>query len=401
MTVDAPTGPSPTAPAVRAGRPTRTEFSLFVCLPLVFTAIAALIFGGSHLLGVNFHSEFWPAGSRVLHGQSPYVIGSTQIAAGTAFPYPATAALLFAPFALLPEGVGEAVFVVLCFGAVAGTLRALDVSDWRLYGVAFLWAPVLLAWQTANLSLLLCLGLAMIWRYRDKPVVAGALTAAVISLKPFVWPLALWLVATRRYRAAAWAAGTGVALNAVAWAVVGFGEIHRYLTDASKVSAYFYRHVYTVVALALHLGLGRTAAELVAAALGASAAALCLIWGRRGEELRALTMCVALVLIATPVQWMHYFVLVLVPLAIARPRLHWSWWLPIALLPVSTSNPVAWQVALTFPVLAIMLYPIATGKAPVGSDTAEPQRRADRTRPISRVLPRRRAYELDDGRVHA
>jgi hypothetical protein len=347
------------SPATSTRRPlTRTEFALFVCVPLVFTAAAAAVFRSTHLFAVNFHNEFWPAGSRVLHGMSPYVMGRGQVAAGLAFPYPAFAALFFAPFALVSRGLGDVAFTVACLLAAAGTLRVLEVRDWRLYGLVFLWAPVVTAWQTANLSLLLCLGVALLWRYRNTPAVAGLIGAVVVSLKPFVWPVGLWLLATRRYRAAGWGVAIGAAINTVAWAVLGFGEVSRYLSDASKVSTYFYRHAYTLVALVVHSGVGRTAASTAGVVLAAAVALVCVLCGRRGQDLRALALCVALMLLATPVQWMHYFVLVLVPLAIARPRMHWAWWLPVAMLVVSSSSPAAWQIAVALGVIAVVFHAI-------------------------------------------
>src|SRR5690242_15658469 len=93
------------APDAPRRAPTRAEFALFVCTPLVFTIIAATVFHGTHLFAVNFHREYWPAGHRVLHGLSPYLTDKTHVAAGEAFPYPAAAGVLIAPFALIARNV--------------------------------------------------------------------------------------------------------------------------------------------------------------------------------------------------------------------------------------------------------------------------------------------------------
>ena len=53
----------------------------------------------------------------------------------------------------------------------------LGVRDWRLYGFVFLWLPVVAEWETANVTLFLALGIGMVWRYRDRPIVAGGLAA--------------------------------------------------------------------------------------------------------------------------------------------------------------------------------------------------------------------------------
>jgi hypothetical protein len=328
---------------------------VFACLPLLFTAVAIDVFSSTSFFAGDFHKEFWPAGLRVLDGHSPYVMGREQVDTGRAFPYPASAALLFTPFALLPRGASDILFTIVCFAALFATLRVLDVRDWRLYGLVLLGAPVINAWQAANLTLLLGLGLALIWRYRDRPVVVGLLAALIVSLKPFVWPVAVWLLATRRYRAAAYGLLAGLLVNTAAFAVLGFGEIGRYLRDASKVSGEFFRHAYTPTALALHLGFGTTSAEVLGALVAAAVLCACVMLGRRGDQLGALALCVALMFAATPVLWMHYFALALVPLAIARPRLEPVWALPIVLIVCGSRSTEAWQIVLTLLVIGVLI----------------------------------------------
>jgi hypothetical protein len=336
-------------------QPSRLDFALYGCVPVVFTVIAITVFHSIHSFAGDFGKEFWPAGLRVLHGQSPYILGRAQIASGLAFPYPGLTALLFAPFALIAKGPSEALFTLLCFASLFAALRVLGVGDWRLYGIVLLWAPVLNAWQSANLTLPLALGLAVVWRYRDRPAVAGAVAALAVSLKPFVWPVFIWLLATRRFRAAAYGIAVGAVVNATAFAILGFGQISRYLTDAGKVSGVFFRHAYTPIALVLHLGLGTTAADAVGVVCALAAGLACVVVGRRRDDLGALALAVALTLLATPVLWMHYFALILVPLALARPRLEPVWGLPIVLVACSSRSTFAWQIVLTLSVVGILL----------------------------------------------
>ena len=88
--------------------------------------------------------------------------------------------------------------MLLLTGAVLATLRALDVRDWRCYGVVFLWPPVLSAIQTGNVTLLLGLCAALVWRFRASVVLPAALVGVTLAAKFFLWPLAVWLAATRR-----------------------------------------------------------------------------------------------------------------------------------------------------------------------------------------------------------
>src|SRR5262249_61269199 len=109
--------------------------------------------------------------------------------------YPAVGALLLAPLALLPHAVADNVFALFNLGAMLLTLRVLKVHDWRLYGLALISPAVFSGWSLANVTLLLGLGVALAWRYRERALVAGALVALLVSVKLFLWPLALWLAA--------------------------------------------------------------------------------------------------------------------------------------------------------------------------------------------------------------
>lgn len=346
-------------------RPTPLEFGLFGVVPAIFTLIAIVTFRSIHSFAGDFHKEFWPAGLHILHGQSPYLLGHAQIANGLAFPYPAVTGLVMAPFALVSRGLSDVLFTIVCFTALYATLRVLRVRDWRLYGLVLLWAPVINAWQSANLTLILALGIALMWRYRDRPPVAGVCAAAAVSLKPFVWPVGLWLLVTRRYRAFGFAVLYGTIANAVAFSILGFDQISRYLHDASKVSGAFFRHAYTPIALALHAGAGTTAADLVGVIVALVAAGACVWAGRRRGDLAALTLAIALMWLASPVLWMHYFALILVPLAIVRPRLDRAWALPIVLIACGSRSTQAWQIVLVMAIIGVMVaWILRTGSEP-------------------------------------
>ena len=60
---------------------------------------------------------------------------------------------------------------------------------------------------------------------------------------------------------------------------------------------------------------------------------------------------------ATPVLWLHYFALLLIPIALYRPRLSGLWFVPLALwlTPASHANGSAWKIALALAVLAVVV----------------------------------------------
>lgn len=297
-------------------------------LVLLFLLVACV---AHHQFAVDFSREYWVAGRRMLEGRDLYAWSLAQVRAGVSFPYPAVAALVMTPFGLLPRGVSAAIFVLLSLAATAAALRVLAVRDWRVYSLCFLLWPVINALQAANLTLVLALLIALVWRYRERPLAAGLLTALAISLKPFVWPLGLWLIATKRARASGWAViGLAVA-NAVAWPIVGLGEIHEYLALDHLVTRTLDHSGYSLVAIALRMGATQTVALGVLGAVSVALALVCLRLGARRRDDAALTVAVALMLAASPLVWNHYPALLIVPVAIRRPRLGPDW---LAMLPL-------------------------------------------------------------------
>jgi alpha-1,2-mannosyltransferase len=332
------------------------QHALFAVVPVLFTVWFCAFAVGQHSFAVDFHHAFWPAGLRVLHGLTPYASPhSAAVTSGVAFVYPAVGALVFAALAAIPHTAADILFTIASLAAALAALRVLGVRDWRLYGLAALWPPVASGWQTANVTLLLVLGVAAAWRWRNSPVVAGGILALVISVKVFLWPLGLWLIASRRYAALGWALAIGAVVNAIAWAVLGFGQVHAYLQLVRAVTKVEEATAYTPLALALHLGSGRLAAYAIDLAIAAGVAALCLRAGRRGRESSALLLAIAVSLLATPTVWRHYFALLLVPLAIARPRLSPVWILPMVTYVCPVTSPRLWQLCLLLSVMTLVV----------------------------------------------
>jgi hypothetical protein len=324
--------------------------------PVVVSVLLLLFQIRIHAVAVDFHSVYYAAAERLMHGGNPYTVSASDVAHARSFVYPALGAILFVPFALLGRVPGELVATALCIASVPAALRALGVRDWRIYGIAMLWLPVYSGWQTANLLI------ALAWRHRDRPLVAGLITAVAISIKPFVWPLALWLIATRRLRASGWTLILGIAINLVSWSVVGFGRIGDLVRMSSRDTDAMWHAGYGVIATLHHLSLGRSAGE--AALLLASAILVVLVLGSglRGNERRALTLAVVLMLVASPLVWTHYLALLIAPLALARPRLVPVWAAPIALWVCPPTTGVhGWQLAVLWIVAAICVRAALTG----------------------------------------
>lgn len=316
---------------LRSGSRAAVEDALWRGTPLVTVALV-ISYVARHEFAVDFQDQYWVVGHRLLAGGSPYAWSRAQIASGLgAFPYPALAAVTFVPFGLLPRSLAAAIWVAGSMASVVAALRVLWVRDWRLYLLAFLWWPVIIGWQTGNLTLLLAFLVALVWRYRNQVWLSGLIVGLIISLKPFLWPVGLWLLATRRYRAAAWALATGLAFNLIAWWLVGFDQLTRYLQLDSTVTSILHRYGYGLIALATRAGLdSRDGTALMVGAIVALVA-ICMWLGRERREAAALVIAIDLALVASPLIWIHYLALLIVPLAILRPRLSWEWLLPLLL----------------------------------------------------------------------
>jgi hypothetical protein len=336
---------------------------LFGVVPAYVTIYALAYLAGGDF-AVDFHRQYWVAGNRVLDGLSPYDLSWQNLEGGVGFAYSALDALLFVPFALLPHAAADWTFTLLSIAAALGTLRVLGVSDWRPYGVALIGAPVVSAWQTANVTLLVTFGVATAWRYRDRAFICGALVALVATIKLFVWPVGVWLLATRRYAAFGWAMVVGAGVNAVTWAVIGFDQFDAYEALSRKITKMDDDRSYNLIALGLEHGVAHGSAYAVQLAVAGAAAAGSFYVARQGNDAGALILAIAASLFAAPVIWLHYFALLLVPLALGRPRISWPWALPILLYACPVHEPTSAQLLLALAVtLAICASAVRTSAA--------------------------------------
>jgi hypothetical protein len=167
-------------------------------------------------------------------------------------------------------------------------------------------------------------------------------------VKPITWPLILWLLATRRFRGVAWGAAFGAVINLLAWSTLGWHQIARYLTLMQAFAHQGERIGFTFVALLMHLGMGAGTAYALGLAPGLLACGACVLAGLAGRERAAMVLCVAAVLFSTSVVWLHYFALLIVPLALTWPTLSPAWALPLLMwVCLPTDDPQTWQIAVS------------------------------------------------------
>jgi hypothetical protein len=189
-----------------------------------------------------------------------------------------------------------------------------------VYGALALWPQVTGEMRVSHLTAPICLLLALAWRTRDRATQPGLAVGLATALKFFVWPLGVWLAATHRYRAALVAIGVAAASLLL---VLPYVSLDHYARSLVQLGHGFDQDSYTVFGLLVQSGASETTARLATWAVG-----LALLAGT--WRYRSFTLAVAAALTLSPIVWLDYFAVAMVPLAIARPRLSWVWFVPLA-----------------------------------------------------------------------
>ena len=213
---------------------------------------------------------------------------------------------------------------------LAASLWVLRVRDWRCYGAAFLWGASFHAVQTGNVTIPLLLLTALAWRAREAHVRAGVWSGLAVATKIICWPLAVWLVSTRRFSAAVVSVIVAGAVTFGLWGLLGFSGLLDYPSSLDKLETAQTGSSYTVRALLEDAGaprLGQVAWYVLV--LGVLAA--CVLAGRRGDDRLSFSFAVLACVVASPIVWLHSFVLLLAPVALYLPRLSFVWVVPALL----------------------------------------------------------------------
>jgi hypothetical protein len=177
--------------------------------------------------------------------------------------------------------------------------------------------------------------------------VAGLAVGVAVAAKLFAWPLIVWLLLTRRFRAAAWAVSSSIALVLAAWAVIGFEGLTDYPALLREIQDVYAVRSVSLASVAGAIGLSVSVAVAVSAIAGLLLLALAAWLVRRVDgERRSFAVVVAACIVATPIVWPNYAALLFVPIAITWPRLAPAWffgyviWLIGAIAPKPVSEEV-------------------------------------------------------------
>ena len=315
------------------------------CVPFFVLALVHLP-GGSLLF--DFRGGLYNAGTAIIHGRSPYqpaflahqaaIMRAGGVAQGETFRnpfsipvYPAPANLAVIPFSLLPFWLAGTLFMLLSIAAMMIGIALLGVRDWRCIALTLLCWPFIYGLYLGALGPFLVLGAGVAWRWRARLWPPAIAVAALVVTKIFPWPLAIWLLITRRLRTLALAVAIGLVATLAAWAATGFDGFAQYPQMLSNLS--FIQEGRAVSLVAVLLAIGFPAGGADAVALATTATLLALAWriARRPDgDRKAFGLAIIAALTCTPIVWDHYMVLLFVPIALSSPRCSAIWFLPLS-----------------------------------------------------------------------
>lgn len=310
--------------------------------------------------GFDFR-QFWQGANDVVNGVSPYPTAEMldgarekfdpeHIQEDFRFPYPAGAAVALAPLGALSFEVAAAIWGLVLIGSILGALWIVGIRDWRVFAVVITSHPVITSVRLGTFTPVLLLLAAVVWRWRDRPWIAGGALAGALSLKLFLWPLAVWLLATRRFAAAAIAAGLAAVMTLGAWVAIGFEGMTLYPELLRKLREVVETTGLSLVALGdqtgMPIGLARGLPLLVGVPL---LVAVVMVARRDDGDRRAFSLAIIAAIAITPIVWLHYFTLLVLPLALTRPRLAWLWMIMWAfwLIPQQGNQGDLWRIVLS------------------------------------------------------
>jgi hypothetical protein len=302
-------------------------------LPVAWCAL--VMYGESRLglLGFDFKGTIWQPGRDILAGHAPYPAPlASELNTGNPCVYPPLALLLTVPFALLPFGLAYAAWVAASVVAVFATLRILDVRDWRCYTLVLGACPIVNGLLLGNIVIMLVPLAALAWRYRDKVRWSALAVGLGIALKLVLWPLLIWFLAARRWRAALVAVTAAAVMTLVAWTPLGFAGLSDYPRLLSVNNDIYGSHSWSLLSGLAGLGFATSSAGMLSSLVGFALLLSLFVFARQQDgDRRAFCIAIVASIAVLPIVWPASLALLLVPVAMYARRADRIWFLFLAL----------------------------------------------------------------------
>jgi len=314
--------------------------------------------------------SFWRSARAMLEGGDIYETGVELVNLN-----PPVWTVLISPLGLLEPLTAYRVFVlvslVVVIGYLAWTVEELRLRPgWTAVGIAMLLlsSPLLATLALGQVYPVLALGLVVSWMAdrRGRQEVSGAALGLVVALKPSLLPVLLWPLVRRRWRAVGAALVAGGVATLVGVIVLGPGATWDYVGVLRDRSVSPYWDNASLPAAAARLFTENSYAQNIATlpwmvpvgyALGVAAILLSAMRVRHGPEV-GLWVLVAASLLASPIAWHNYLVLLgpgillLLARGMAAPA-----FLLLALQSIPAQWPLLWnQKGTVVASLAMTLY---------------------------------------------
>jgi len=285
-------------------------------------------------LGFDFRGTLYEPARAIVHGASPYPDPTVaQVQVGNPALYPPLFMLVVVPLTVFPWQVAFGMWVAVLAAGLFATVWLLGGRDWRCYVAVALIPTLWVGLVYGNVAVLLLPLAALAWRLRDRqPLLAGAAVGLAIAAKLYLWPIAIWLLATRRFSALVSAVVTAIGGALFAWSAIRFDGLTSY-PDLLRVAETVYAgHSDSLATAAAALGLGTSIQRLVCLGAALLIGALAFGFGARGHDASAFSLTVLAAILGASIAWPYTFTLVLVPIAIAYPRFALAWLAPMLFL---------------------------------------------------------------------
>ena len=303
---------------------------VFFAVTITISVVALSL--NEELLAWDVRFAYLPAAEAVLDGRSPYpALDDPILEDQKGYVYPPQLLLALVPFTPLPIDVVALLVTAALLALLGLTLWVLGIRDVRCYAASLLWMPSVSGVLLGNVSIPLAFAAAVAWRYRDAIWQPAWALGLAVSAKFLMWPLLVWTAATKRLRATAWALVIGLVVMFGAWAVIGFDGLTGYPDLLRRLSEIQSERSYSLVGMASTAGLPDAVGQALTLLVGGGLIVGCVLFARRADDQRSFTCAVAATLALSPIVWLHYLVVLLVPMAIARPRFSLLWLLPVLL----------------------------------------------------------------------